>query len=209
MTKVYETLLEDRFGLTSNFIDCFTVLKRYPLHNNQQFSTETYDLFRADPHFYGKVWFDWCDVKWEGYTEPYPSRIFMFIDPAKMEFSTDNVEVSLGRFWAVVKSCTDDNRHTSNANRPRLQTPYERYLSTNDELKCYKTENTIRVLDCTSIVKSLFINPNISSDTQAQRRRNDMGINNQQTKFTVKHVMKLPPYEEWSRLFITKVGRDN
>ena len=133
----------------------------------------------------------------------------MFIDPSNMEFSNEDVETNLGKFWVVVKSCTDDTRHTSNANRPRLQSPYERYISTSNELKCFKTENTIRVVDCTSIVKPLFINPNISSETRGNNQNTAQTQNDTTTKFIVKHVMKIAPYDEWSRLFITKVGRDS
>ena len=189
LKQVYDRLHKEDIQMSCNFIDCFTVLRVYPTSCDDLCKNTDCHLFRADPYFHRKVWFDWCITKWEGFEESFPSRIFLFIDPTNMEFDTIDVTERIGKYWAIVKSSTIDSR-TGRVIRGRRQ-PH--YTTSSPILQSFELENRIRMINCDSIERPVFVNPNISS----QNTREEVNGNS----FNVKHIITMPPFSEWGQLW--------
>ena len=182
--KIFLRLKGDNFGLCGNQIHCFTKLS---LSCEEP---EKNVILRSDPCFFGNVWFDWCITKWttddENNLSYYPARILMFIDTTKMDF-TQNVENSFGRYLAIIKTVTDDDR----AVRKRG------FHSQSSFLKSYKIEDKIRVISCDAIEKSAYVMPDIT-DRLFDRNISDDMYNNQ----TISYVLSIESKDSFSDSFI-------
>ena len=110
----------------------------------------------------------------------------MFIDTAKMDF-TQNVENSFGRYLAIIKTVTDDDR----AVRKRG------FHSQSSFLKSYKIEDKIRVISCDAIEKSAYVMPDIT-DRLFDRNISDDMYNNQ----TISYVLSIESKDSFSDSFI-------
>jgi hypothetical protein len=49
-------------------------IKFFTQHNRKS------TIFRADPFFKDSVWYDWAYVDWDGYENPVPAKILLFVD---------------------------------------------------------------------------------------------------------------------------------
>lgn len=191
LMEVYKRLKMPDFSLVGNHIDFFTCLKLTSDNGNK-------NLFRADPYFFKKPWFDWCETKWEGFDETFPSRIFMFIDPSSMTFLRGDVMETFGDYWAVTRNGTTDDRKKFKRNGdviiPRQNTLFSLHSNLFDS---FTMEKDITVIDCSSINSDLFVCCDISKET------NDvLGYGSGQHHFSVNHVIKFKKIELWARIFI-------
>lgn len=185
MKQVFQRLKQADIGLRCDFIDCFTLLK---------VKTEDGDIipFRADPYFFQNNWFDWCETKWEGYSEMYPSRIFLFIDPANMLFDVADVQENFGDYWAITRNGAEDLR------KPRRITKSNIIYSLESKLfDSYAMEDSIRLLNCGAINGELFVCSDISNEKEQSVPYIPHARN-----FVVNHIQKFKNVKEWSRLFI-------
>ena len=185
MKQVFQRLKQADIRLRSNYIDCFTLLK---------VKTQNGDIipFRADPYFFQNNWFDWCETKWEGYSEMYPSRIFLFIDPTNMLFDVANVQQEFGEYWAVTRNGAEDLRKPKRITKSNIIYSLESKL-----FDSYAMEDNIRLLNCGAINGELFVCSDISNETNKSSPYVPKPRN-----FVVNHIQKFKKVKEWSRLFI-------
>lgn len=185
--EVFKHLKGPEFMLKDNFLTCFTTLK-VNVEGQQR-------IFRADPYFFKKVWFDWCITKWEFDDEgdsncedsitEFPARILMFIDPSGMEFQDQKTVNKKGKYWAVVR-CTDQDLRKRNENF-RFATPT---LS-----KCYTLENSIRIISCQNIVREVFVYPDLK--TISTNHNNSVFDH-----YDISHIFAIDRYNSWPDKFI-------
>ena len=184
MKQVFMRLIKPDFKMSCNYIDCFTVLKV----NNRDGSTTS---FRADPYFFQKSWFDWCETKWEGHHDEYPSRLYMFIDPSAMVFNVADLDVDKGDYWAVTRCGARDNRKPDRISSRRNPTLYSLDSKLFDS---FGLEDTVRIINCDTINSDLFVAPDISGEDIIDRYG--------RKQFSVEHIQKFKKVNEWGELFI-------
>ena len=185
MKQLFARLTQPDFKLCCNYVDCFTVLTI----NNKDRSTTT---FRADPYFFQKSWFDWCETKWEGHNDEYPSRLYMFIDPSGMDFDMADLDVDKGEYWAVTRCGGHDNRKPI-TNAPRRNSTL--YSLESNLFDSFSLEDTIRIINCDTINSDLFVCADISGEDLSPHSRGGK-------QYTVEHVLKFKKVNEWGELFI-------
>ena len=185
MKQVFMRLIKPDFKMSSNYIDCFTVLKI----KNQDGSTTS---FRADPYFFQKSWFDWCETKWEGHLDEYPSRLYMFIDPSTMVFDVADLDVDKGDYWAVTRCGARDDRKPDRRSSRRNHSLYSLDSHLFDS---FGLEDTVRIINCDSINSDVFVAPDISGEKS-------IGLSNRK-EFAVDHIQKFKKVNEWGELFIS------
>ena len=125
---------------------------------------------------------DWCNSKWDvdGIQKQYPCRILMFIDTMNMKFGSPIVN-TLGRYLAIIRSTKDDSRSTTS-----------RINSTCKLIESFEIEQSIRIIDCDTITKPIFVVPDVIKVKK---------------EFNVKayhstHILKMVDYQNWSNFFI-------
>ena len=179
--EVFARLRMSDYQIDCNHINCFTVLRTFS--NGKQI------LFRADPYFFKKVWFDWCMTKWElesstGSVESvdfYPARILMFIDPSEMVFR-NNVTKSKGKFWAVIRCTKIDSSSTKS-------TGFHADTLLSD---AYSREDEIRIISCQNIQSDAFVYPDIESIDSTGMKE----------KYIASRVFSIKPFTQWPKIFI-------
>lgn len=224
-------------GITDSTIHAFSVLRfqrDWNVHHSDQEEgdysplQETTDdeddnvVFRADPCFFKRPWFDWCITSWNTgdppndqdhlhndeddehlqHVESFPSRIILFIDPNKMKFEDkERVIREKGRLWAIVKSTTKDTRSNSNeCNQTSRQQRNRTAPSPNNFCKLvetYKTEEIVRIISVNAIEKDAFVVTDV--DTVFTNSNNSYGSS---MVFSGKHILLLKNKSEWADEFI-------
>ena len=112
-----------------------------------------------------------------------------------MKFDIDDVIEEKGKYWAVVKSSTVDSRRTTTIRGRRV--PH--YTSSSPLLSTYELEDRIRIINCESIDRPVFVSPNISSENNNREARNNTTTDN--SSFVVKHVITIPPISDWGKMW--------
>lgn len=210
--QVMDRLKSDDYQIRSSHLSCFTTLKfqkDWIHHTNDVTKNVTSDnkfddvIFRADPWYYGKPWFDWCVTNWNGDDtivlekqntstnfddeSYYPSKILMFIDPSTMDFGNTSVETN-DTLWAVVQSTTDD-----------LRTPNSRPNVVTKLIDTYQIDNKIRIISCDTIIRDAYVICDVDSVQIPNRDERNYKIGK---TYRSQHVMCLKPIETWASLFI-------
>lgn len=187
-----------KFGLESNYIDCFTSLKI----DNDNGS----NLYRADPCYHSKQWLDWCSTNWtitqDGENEDteklfvdpddvYPTRLFLFIDVRKMEFS--NLDISKeGSMWAMVR-CTEKDNRLNNGRSRRSHDQVKKHWKCKLIHKSFYLDNVVRKIDVETILKPTYVICDLDNIV-------DEGGNKR--KYLNRHIIELKDKTLWSELFI-------
>jgi hypothetical protein len=210
--QVMNRLKSQDYQIRSSFLSCFTCLKfendwLYPVYDktmNEKIPCKNnHAIFRADPWYYGKPWFDWCMTNWSGDERVqlfhqnnstnnddemlFPSKILMFIDPSKMDFGNTSLETN-GSLWAVVQSTTDDDRTTNH--KPNMIC---------NLMDTYKIDDKIRIISCDNIVRDTYVICDVNSVQKQNQENRNIKISNM---YRSQHVMCFKPIETWSTLFI-------
>ena len=182
--SVIDRLRLSDFGLQSNVINCVTTLHIMEPNKTEKLS------FRADPYYHKRPWHDWCMSTWsisndnslnnnDMITNMYPSRIMMFIDTKDMNFNQDISK--LGRYLAVVKATEIDTRLLRNKPNSHCKL-----------ITTYDTDKYIRIIGCNSIVKPVFVIPDVD----------DVKIESNKLSFNSDQVIMMKNKKEWSKMFI-------
>ena len=168
----------DEFDLQSNYVDCFTTLYTMDIDSN---GITDKHMYRADTYFFKRPWNDWCETKWDadGVSGKYPSRLMLFIDTSNMTFNNfDNVEHP---YLALVRASEPDARSTTNRKNKDCIL-----------IDSFESDKYIRVINCESIVKPIFVIPDI----------NKIQTINQKTHFKSGHRIQMKDKHTWGNKFI-------
>ena len=226
--RINHSLRTEEFGLSGDFISCFTTLK-FSRISRKDTSSQTQIqnvLLRSDPCYYGRPWMDWCITEWKNSIDSdssdstnsdddrlsdtetsmyYPSRIYMFIDPTKMDFNNkSHVLKQKGTLWAVVKSTINDprtiqsQRSNSSRNNPRI---HRRINHECKLMETFKTENFLRIISVDAIIKEAFV---VGDSDKMKHSGSDDVINRFGSSkiYTADYVMLMKDKEQWSSMFI-------
>ena len=183
VNQIIKWLRNPSIGLKSTHIDCFAMLKIHTKYENKPL------LFHANPDYYDKSRFDWCNIKWETHEnesdELYPGRLLMFIDPTHMKFDNKEAIKKLGKYWAVTNNCGIVKQVST-----RKKTKFEREEVYADKSNVIITklqiEDEIRLVDCDAIDGEPFV---------LCDKRDSNFENNE-------YVLNLANLNEWGRLFM-------
>ena len=170
-------LHNSEYGLQSTFIDCCTTLNILDQNSKQK------QMYRADPYFYKRPWNDWCESLWtvEGTSDTYPCRILMFIDTTNMSFTS--LRKKNDRYYALVRASEKDER--SNTQKKNKDCKL---------IKTYEADKYIRLINCKTIIKPIFVIPDIDSVEK----------NGTKLKYNAKHRIVLKDKHTWANMFINQ-----
>ncbi len=150
-------------------------------------------IFRAHPKFRGdKEWFDWCNLRWDGITQPIPARIITFLDLSKCEFMSEDdiIQLNIGENNFTIEVQGDDDTYLSKGMFVVVQSAhtfedgrrltdndeyYEKYSFDGDIVKRFVLEDTYRILPVETIEAPCYCIPQYTNtnipDYEEKRKR--------------------------------------
>ena len=138
--------------------------------------------YRAHPSYQNnREWFDFCFIKWDEYSEPYPARIVTFLDLTRCDIicqvggeevidQGDNEEVYLDKgLWVVIQSAKEDTTNVSVEDDNFENLDYRTRNRIENSMrpkigKRYKMENSLRILPVNKIDKPCYCIPESLDD---------------------------------------------
>lgn len=222
-------------GIKSSVIKAFSTLKfqcDWSIGTPQQEDAEILDdskvIFRANPCFYKKPWFDWCITVWktggvgddnnddnqdhqeeddedEEGLEYFPSRIIMFIDANSMEFEDkEKVIREKGKLWAVVKSTQKDPRSNAHEHNQGITNRTSRINQRPNDfcklVETYQMEESLRIISVNAIKKDAFVITDVDTVYRSNpNQRNYFGCS---SLFSGKNVLLIKDRNQWANEFI-------
>ena len=164
--KISAVLFHVTTGVEDSVVPCFTSLE----HKK--------NIFHAHPSYRSSdPWFDFANVKWEGYDRCYPARLEMFLDLTNTQFKVDS-PFHNGIYAAItsVKEVNGEHDRTAKAAQQRR----------GDLNLCvfWSMETTIRLVPVQTIESPAFVYWNFNDATMK----------------TPTNVIEVKPLEQWASI---------
>lgn len=121
----------------------------------------------------------------------FPSRIFLFIDPTNLSFNVPDVISKFGKYWAIVRSTTVEDR--SNVTTRTNSSNDYMYSFESNIYESFKLEEDIILINTSAIDHGIFVIPDINK-TSSQRQN--------QGSYNVDYISRFIPAYQWGHEFI-------